>query len=254
MLSSANQGHPGSVMSQIEILVSLYYGGIIKYTENDPKNSNNDKIIISKGHAAMSLYPIFADIGYFDEKELKKFGTKGCLLKIFGNINIPGIDATSGSLGHGLGIGAGLCFSFKKSKVKNKSYVVISEGEMYEGSTWESAMFASHHNLNNLIVILDRNNKMILGDTEECLKLEPISSKWESFGFNVFNVDGHSIEELLNVFNNISSVKNNKPSIIIANTVKGKGISFMENDPNWHYWHNLNEDKIKQAIQELDYE
>ncbi len=250
MLLSVKQGHPGSILSQIEILVCLYYGGVIKYFKNEPFHPEKDKIIISKGHAAMSLYPIFSDIGYFKKEELENFGKSDSLLKLFGNISIPGIDCTSGSLGHGLGVGCGFAYSAKKRNAKNKTFVILSEGEMYEGSVWESALFASHHSLDNLIVILDRNRNIILGDTEECLALEPIKDKWMSFGFHVDNVDGHSIMDLLDSFDSINKVSN-KPKILIADTTKGKGISFMENKPNWHYWNPLSDELIKKARSEL---
>lgn len=251
MLYSAQQGHPGSVFSQIEILTALYYGGIINYKKGEPKYDEKDTLIISKGHAAMGLYPIFSDIGYFNEEELNKFGSKEGFLRIFANVSIPGIDCTSGSLGHGLGVASGYAFSHKYNSKKNKSFVILSEGEMYEGSTWESALFCSHHNLDNLIVIIDRNNKIILGDTEECMQLNPIKEKWESFGFFVVEVDGHSIEELINAFNHIGKT-NSKPLLVIANTVKGKGITFMEDDPKWHYWHPITEEQLSIARKDLE--
>lgn len=251
MLASVKQGHPGSVMSQIEILISLFYGGIINFENGNPNSKSRDKIIISKGHSAMGLYPIFADIEYFNKIELDKFGSKEGLLRIFGNIEIPGIDATSGSLGHGIGIGIGYALASKYDNLNYKTFVIISEGEMYEGSIWESALFASHNKLDNLIIILDRNNKIILGDTEDLLALEPIENKWESFGFNTQRVNGHSFPELLNSFNLINTVKN-KPHIIIADTVKGKGISTMENDPSWHYWQNIEDKKISEIKAELE--
>ena len=251
MLVKADQGHPGSVFSMIDILVALYYGDIIKYTESEPNSDLNDKIIISKGHATMALYPIFSDIGFFDKKELDNFGTKDGLLKIFGNISIPGIDATSGSLGHGIGIGIGYAISHKYDLKDNKTFVIISEGEMYEGSIWESALLASQKNLDNLIVILDRNNKIILGDTEDCVALEPIEDKWKSFGFHTIEVDGHSFGDLLNAFSFIGKTKN-KPLLILANTIKGKGISFMENDPKYHYWQKLDENLLNLARNELE--
>jgi transketolase len=250
MLLAANQGHPGSILSQIEILISLYYGGIIKYFKNEPYHPEKDKIIISKGHAAMSLYPIFADIGYFEKQELIKFGRSDSMLKLFGNVSIPGIDCTSGSLGHGLGVGCGFAFSAKKRNAKNKTFVILSEGEMYEGSIWESALFASHHSLDNLIVIVDRNRNIILGDTEDCLALEPIKDKWRAFGFHVDEVDGHSISGLIDSFNNFNKTVI-KPKVLIANTVKGKGISFMENDSFSHYWKPLSDELIKKARSEL---
>jgi len=250
MLVSAQQGHPGSVLSQIEILVSLFYGDIMRYEKNNPNSKTRDKIIISKGHSAMGLYPIFADLGYFDKNELNKFGTTKGFLRIFGNINIPGIDATSGSLGHGPGIGAGYALAAKHDNSNQRTFVIVSEGEMYEGSIWETALFASHNKLDNLVLILDRNNKIILGDTEDLVALEPIQNKWESFGFKAIRVNGHSFGELMNAFSNIGST-NGKPLIIIADTVKGKGISFMENEPSWHYWQGLNDNQLKMAREDL---
>lgn len=251
MLLNAKQGHPGSILSQIEILTVLFYGGILKYTKGKPHIKNRDKIIISKGHATMGLYPIFADIGYIKEDELKKIGTSEGVLRIFGNTSIPGIDATSGSLGHGPGIGIGYALASKFNNLDQKIFVIISEGEMYEGSLWESILFAAHHKLDNLILILDRNKKIILGDTEDLVALDPIEEKWRSFGFKTAKVDGHSIQSLINGFKEIEKLKN-QPLIIIADTIKGKGISFMENDPSWHYWQGLNKDQIELARSELD--
>ena len=250
MFVAAKQGHPGSVLSQIEILVSLFYGGIFKYKKGEPDYKLRDRIIISKGHAAMGLYPIFSDIGYFDKEELPKYGSKDGILKVFGNIDIPGIDATSGSLGHGPGIGAGFALADKYDDNKRNTFVVVSEGEMYEGSVWESAMFASHNELDNLIFILDRNRKIILGDTEDLVKLEPIEDKWKSFGFNTLRINGHSHRDLLDSFSKIGKT-DKKPLMIIADTVKGKGISFMENNPAWHYWQGVDDNQLKIARKEL---
>ena len=250
MLASAKQGHPGSVMSQIEILVALFYGGVMKYEQGNPDSKLKDRIIISKGHATMGLYPIFADLGYFEMSELDKFGTKNGMLRIFGNIRIPGIDATSGSLGHGPGIGIGYALASKYDKSEQRTFVIISEGEMYEGSIWESALFASHHKLDNLILILDRNRKIILGDTEDLVALNPIEKKWESFGFKTIRTNGHSFSELLNAFENIGST-DGKPLIIIADTIKGKGISLMENKPEWHYWQGMDEDQLAKSRADL---
>ena len=251
MLFKAQQGHPGSVLSMIDIITTLYYGDILRYEKSNPQSNLNDKIIISKGHAAMALYPIFADIGFFDKKELDYFGTKEGMLKIFTNISIPGIDATSGSLGHGIGIGIGYALAHKYDNKDNKTFVIISEGEMYEGSIWESALLASHKKLDNLIVILDRNNKIILGDTEDCVALDPIEDKWKSFGFHTIEVNGHSFGELLNAFSLIGKT-NNKPLLILANTIKGKGISFMEDEPKYHYWQKLDLDQVNLARKELE--
>ena len=250
MFVSANQGHPGSVFSQIEILTALFYGGIIQYKAGHPDDPNSDRIIISKGHATMGLYPILADLNYFPMEELKNLGKPDSLLRIFGNISIPGVDATTGSLGHGPGIGAGFALVAKRDESPQRTFVLISEGELYEGSVWETALFAAHHKLDNLIVIIDRNRRIILGDTEKLLQLEPVEEKWKAFGWESTSVDGHSFEGLLEAFSRIGK-KPGRPLLIVANTTKGKGISIMENEQDWHYWQGLSEDQIKQIRDEL---
>jgi transketolase len=250
MFVSTEQGHPGSVFSQVDILTALFYGNVIRYTPGKPDDPDRDKIIISKGHATMGLYPIFADLDYFPEAELERFGTPEGMLRIFGNITIPGIDATSGSLGHGPGIAAGFALIAKKERRDQRAFVVLSEGEQYEGSVWESALFAAHHELDNLIVILDRNRKIILGDTEDLLPLDPVEKKWEAFGWKTVTVDGHSFESLMEGFSEIGK-EPGKPLLILANTVKGKGVSFMEHQPDWHYWQGVDEGQLTQARKEL---
>ena len=198
MFLQAKQGHPGSVLSQVEITAVLYYGNVVKYKRGKPDDPERDRLIVSKGHSTMGLYPIFADIEYFSIEELRKYGTGDGILRIFGNISIPGIDATTGSLGHGQGVGAGFALAAKKDSSKQKTYVIISEGEMYEGSVWETALFASQHKLDNLVLILDRNRKIILGDTEDLVQLSPIDEKWEAFGWNTYEINGHNLEELNN--------------------------------------------------------
>lgn len=248
MFIAANQGHPGAVFSQADLLCYLFYNNKINFKSQD--RSERDKIIISKGHSTMGLYPILSDFGYFDSSELENFGKPNSLLKIFGNISIPGIDATSGSLGHGVGIGSGYAIFDKNFNKDLLTFVIISEGEMYEGSVWEAALFASENKLDNLILILDRNHKIILGDTEDSVSLEPIDKKWESFGFDVSKCNGHdfnSIDESFKIIHN----KNFKPKIIIADTVKGKGIDFMENDPKWHYWNGVDDQLAKATLVKL---
>ena len=210
----------------------------MRYQHGNPDSPDRDRIIISKGHATMGLYPIFADLGYFDPAELEAYGSFDGQLRIFGNIDIPGVDATSGSLGHGLGVGIGYALAAKLDNSPSRTYVIVSEGEMYEGSIWESALFASQHELDNLVVILDRNRKIILGDTEELVGLEPVEEKWRSFGFETQRVDGHSIADLYEAFQSTLKTKN-KPHLIVADTVKGKGIPLMENEPSWHYWQSM---------------
>ena len=250
MFLQAKQGHPGSVFSQVEIMVVMYYGDVVNYKLGEPDNPERDIVIVSKGHSTMGLYPILADIGYFTKDEIQKYGTGDGILRIFGNISIPGIDATTGSLGHGQGIGAGFALAAKKDTRSYKTYVIISEGEMYEGSVWETALFAAHQKLDNLVLILDRNRKIILGDTEDLVRLSPIDEKWKSFGWETHTVDGHSIEELQKVFKKVDN-NNGKPKIIIANTVKGKGSSIMEHQKDWHYWQGMTEEQVEQTRKEL---
>ena len=169
-------------------------------------------------------------------------------LRVFGNTSIPGIDATTGSLGHGLGIACGMAYLYKKQEIDKKVYVVISEGELYEGSTWEALLFAAHNKLENLNIIIDENSLIILGTTDDCLRLDPIKKKIEGFGFNVDHIDGHNLEQIEKALNNkIKGVK-----VILAKTVKGKGFSIMENKANWHYWNPIDEKEIEICRKDIE--
>ena len=250
MVTKVNQGHIASSFSQCEIVISLFYGSILRYKKNNANYENRDRIIVSKGHSAMGIYPILADIGYFNKNELKKYGTPKGLLRIYGDKSIPGIDATSGSLSQAPGIACGFCIAAKHDKKNIKSFLVLSDGEHYEGSLWESAMFASHNKLDNLIWIVDRNKQIILGRDSDCLSLEPLGEKYKSFGWNVHEVDGHNYDELLPALN--SALRpNGKPTVIIANTVKGKGVSYVEDVTRWHNTM-PNKDQIKIARKDLE--
>ncbi len=241
------QGHPGSVFSMTEIVTTLFHKSFIRFDESS--KVFKDKIIISKGHATVSLYPILRDFGVISNDEWNNWGKKDkrSILRVFGNTSIPGIDATTGSLGHGLGIACGMAYLYQKQKIDKNVYVVISEGELYEGSTWEAFLFASHHKLKNLKVIIDENSLIILGKTDDCLKLDPILDKVTGFGFEVSRVDGHNLEDLEKAFNK----KNNGSQIVIAKTIKGKGFSIMENKAHWHYWNKLNPEEIEICRKDL---
>ena len=252
MVLPAGQGHIASALSQVEICTTLFYGGFLKYKKNNPKYKDRDFFMISKGHSAMGAYPILADIGYFNKNELRKFGKPNGILRIYGDKSIPGVECSTGSLSQAPGIAAGICYHSKLRKKKNKCYVIISDGENYEGSIWETAMFASNYKLDNLIVIIDRNKQIILGKTENLMKLEPLNKKWSNFGWDVQTVNGHSIKEL-NLSFKRANIKNGKPKLIIANTIKGKGISFMEDVTRWHNsFPNILEGK--KALKEVSYE
>ena len=241
------QGHPGSIFSMMDIVVTLYHGGFIRF--DSKKKKFLDKVLISKGHATAALYPILRDFGVLPLNEWNDWGHKSSLLRVFGNISIPGIDITSGSLGHCIGAGAGMALSYKRSGIDKKVYVVISEGELYEGSTWEALLFAQHHNLDNLNVIIDINSLIILGNTQDCLNLDPIKDKISGLGVNCLEVDGHNFSELISSFEKIKSTTD--VNCILAKTVKGKGSSIMENKKNWHYWNSMTEEEINKKKREL---
>tara|TARA_Y100000816_G_C26041988_1_gene545804 strand:+ start:102 stop:905 length:804 start_codon:yes stop_codon:yes gene_type:complete len=241
------QGHPGSIFSMMEIVVSLYYGGFIRFDKN--KKNFLDKILVSKGHATSAIYPILRDFGVINKKDWDKWGESKSLLRIFGNTSIPGVDITSGSLGHCIGSGAGMAVSYKNNDQNKKVYVIISEGELYEGSTWEALLFAKHKNLDNLTIIIDINSLIILGKTSDCLNLDPIKDKISGLGIETHEVDGHNIDSLINILKVTDESKNF--SCILANTIKGKGSSVMENKKNWHYWNPMTKDEIKITRDEL---
>jgi len=241
------QGHPGSIFSMMEIAVALYHGGFVRFDRQ--KKVFLDKVLISKGHATAALYPILKDFGVLPEKEWDNWGYKNSLLRVFGNNSIPGIDVTSGSLGHCIGVGSGMAISFKRSNENKKVFVVISEGELYEGSTWEALLFAKHNKLNNLTIIIDINSLIILGKTDECLNLNPIKDKIKGLGIKTSEVDGHNINDLMIALENLN--KTNELTCILAKTIKGKGSSVMENKKNWHYWNPMSDEEIKKTRKEL---
>ena len=235
MIASAGKGHIGGAFSCTDILVTLFYGDILRF---DPANQNwseRDRFILSKGHACTALYAILADLGYFAISELRNYGQNGCMLRGHPDRKIPGIEVDTGSLGHGLGIAAGLALGAKMDKKDYNTFVLLGDGECYEGTVWESAMFSGHHHLNNLVAIVDRNGICATDFIKDCLHLDRFDEKWKAFGWDVSVVDGHSFEELLSAFKALSFRKSDKPLIVIANTVKGKGVSFMEGNPVWHH-------------------
>ena len=250
MIIRQKAGHIPSSFSMAEILVSLYYGGVAKIFHEDPNNINRDYVFVSKGHAAMAQYPILADYGFFSEDELDKFTQPEGILGMYADYRIPGIEGVSGSLGHGVGMGAGIALNAKNSNRDNKSFVILGDGECYEGSIWESAMFASHHKLDNLVAIVDMNHLCILGKTDDLLDQGDLGEKWKSFGWHVERVDGHSYTSVMKGFQSIGN-SSGKPVVLIADTVKGKGISFMEGKSMWH--NKMPSDElIAQAEKELE--
>lgn len=232
----AKAGHLASCLSCVDFLVSLYYD------EDTLFDHNEDIMLFSKAHGSPAVYPILSDLEYFPEDELDKYCTPEGILKLHSDSNIPGCHFVGGSLGNGIGYAAGLAYGTGK-----EVYVVLGDAEIYEGSVWETLMFVAHHNINNLHIIVDRNGMGILGKTEELLALEPLDKKFESFGFEVCTIDGHDYSELKNVFGK----KCDKPRVVIANTIKGKGVSYMEDEWRYHTIIPKEDELVQKGLEEL---
>ena len=249
-IHSAGKGHIGGAYSIVEILVSLYHGKVLKYDSSNPKWELRDRFILSKGHAGIALYATLADLNYFPKEELK-FLNQGQLLGEHPDPRIPGVEVISGSLGHGLSIGSGMALADKMDKNSRKTFVLMGDGECYEGSVWEAAMFAAHHKLHSLCGIVDRNGLITHGSTESINRLEPFKDKWQAVGWEVFEVDAHDLKALQNLWKVISTKEFGAPSMVIAKSVKGKGVSFMENNFNWHHG-GIDDEKFAMAMTELN--
>jgi transketolase len=234
MCIKAGTGHVTSSLSCIDILVSLYHGGIMKFDPQNPDWEGRDRFILSKGQASPALYVVLADIGFFDKNELNRFAQKDGKFGVHLQHDVPGVEITSGALGHGFGIAAGMALGAKMNQELYLVYALLGDGECYEGSIWETAMFASHNKLNNLVGIIDRNYLCVTDFTENLIELEPMEDKWLSFGWDVVRVDGHSFESIIDVLNKVRSRRSSKPLVIIADTVKGEGIECISNIPLWH--------------------
>ena len=234
MCIAGGTGHVTSSFSCVEILTALYHGQIMRYDSKNPKWSERDRFILSKGQASPILYVILADAGFFPKEWLGKFCKKDAKFGVHLQCDVPGVEFTTGSLGHGLGLGAGTALAAKINQKDYHTFVLLGDAECYEGSIWEAAMFASHYKLNNLTAIIDRNGYGVLAPTEDTVKLNPLDKKFEAFGWDTENIDGHSIKEVFEAVENFRSHKRNKPLVIIADTIKGKGIKFMENVALWH--------------------
>jgi transketolase len=236
-ITNASSGHPGGSLSIADILAVLYFG-ILKHDSKNPNWEERDRLIISKGHASPAVYAVLALAGYFPADEFintfRKINSK--FQGHIDRLKVPGVEASTGSLGHGLSIANGVALGLRlKPDSKNKVYALLSDGELQEGQNWEAIMAASHYKLGNLTVIIDRNRLQLDGMTEKTMALEPLAEKFEAFGWLVKEIDGHNIEALQNVFKESSQRDNTaQPLVIIANTIKGKGISFMENQVKWH--------------------
>lgn len=224
--------HIGAILSVADIIAVLY-ADILKFDNKNPKWQGRDRIILSKGHAGASIYAAIAENGFFDVEELKTHYANGSRLSGHVSHHLPGIDFSTGSLGHGLSAGAGMAFAMKQNgNTDNRVFVVMGDGECNEGSVWEAAQFANHFRLNNLVAVVDHNQMQSLDYCDKTLEVSPMSKRWEAFGWNVIEIDGHDHDALRDA---LSQTSEDKPTVVIANTIKGKGISFMEMDILWHY-------------------
>lgn len=229
----ANSGHPGGSLSIADIMAVLYFDEL-NIDEKNPKWEDRDRLILSKGHCSPALYGALAERGYFEKEDLKGFRNINSKLQGHPNMNdVPGVDMSSGSLGQGLSVANGMAISGKMDKKEYRVYCILGDGEIEEGQVWEAAMAANKYSLDNLCVIVDNNNLQIDGTIEEVMSSYPIDKKFESFGFNVVTINGHDIQKIKNAFLAARNTKG-KPTCIIAKTIKGKGVSFMENQVGWH--------------------
>ena len=249
MTSLGGSSHIGSILSIADILAVLY-GSVLNYKSDNPKWSKRDRFILSKGHAGAGVYAALAESGFMSIEKLKTHYQDGSNLS--GHVShkgIPGVEFSTGSLGHGLPVATGMALAAQINKKNHRIFVVMSDGECDEGSNWEAALFAAHHKLNNLVVIVDRNMLQSIHSTEDTLALEPFSDKWKAFGWNTIEINGHKHQEIIDACNGNLTLE--KPLCVIANTIKGKNISFMENNVLWHY-RSPQGDEYDAAIIELE--
>lgn len=224
--------HIGAIMSVADI-IGVLYAEVLDFDVNNPKADNRDRFILSKGHAGAAIYAALAESGFFNTEELKTHYQNGSRLSGHVSHHVPGVDFSTGSLGHGLSAAAGMALAAKQDGKSHKCYVILGDGECNEGSVWEAALFATHFSLDNLVCIVDHNKMQSLDFCDKTLSTTPLAGIWQSFGWNVIDIDGNDHTQCREAFKSIPA--NGKPTVIIANTVKGKGISYMENDILWHY-------------------
>ncbi|MEW6171505.1 MAG: transketolase [Bacillota bacterium] len=248
MLAAAGSGHPGGSLSAVEILTALYFH-VLRVDPRQPGDPERDRFILSKGHAAPALYATLAERGFFPLSWLEDLRRLGSPLQGHPDMRkVPGVEMSTGSLGQGLSVGVGMALAGRIRESGCRVYALLGDGECQEGQVWEAAMAAAHYRLRNLVAIVDRNGLQIDGPTEEVLALEPLADKWKAFGWSVVAVDGHDFGELLSAFESVGHAR--RPTAVIARTVKGKGVSLMENQVDWH-GKAPNREQGEQALKEL---
>lgn len=238
--------HIGCAFSIIELLAVLYRNHL-RYPGNDPLAVERDYLVLSKGHGVMAQYACMRELGWLKDEAFTTYFSDGSELKGLSDSRIPGLEVTSGSLGHGFSVGVGMAMGTKLRDTDQKTYALVGDGEINEGTIWEGALFAAHHELRNFIVIVDVNGFQAMGSTQEVLKLGSIQAKFESFGFEALTIDGHDEEAINQAIKQLWASKSTAPKALIAKTVKGKGVPFMEHNNIWHYTR-LNQDSYAQAL------
>jgi transketolase len=249
MTHDAKASHVGACLSIVDILAVLY-GSILKVDSKRPDWSDRDRFILSKGHGGAALYAVLAESGFFPKEWLDTYCQDGSKLSGHVTCGAPGVEVSTGALGHGLSIGCGMALVGNRERLPYRVFVLMSDGECDEGSIWEAALFAAHHHLDNLIAIIDYNKLQAFGAIKEILNLEPFTEKWKAFNWAVREIDGHNHKQIEDTLNS-APFENGKPSIVIAHTIKGKGVSFMENQLAWHY-KSPNNEQLAQALAELE--
>ena len=244
---ASNVGHVGSALSIVELVAVLWRGIMIDPGTDLP---DRDRFILAKGHAALTLYCALRWKGLLDEATFKTFCRDGSSLGVHPEHSLPGVDLSTGSLGHGLSVGCGLAYAFKKNKAPSRAFVLMSDAECNEGQIWEAAMFAAHHRLSNLIALIDLNGSQAYGRTRDVLDIPSMKAVWESFGWEAVEADGHDPESLLRALDPAPGAHAGRPRVVVARTVLGKGVSFMENRVEWHY-RNLTPELAEQALREI---
>lgn len=248
-LNLAGSGHPGGSLSAVEIMIALYFYKM-QHRPTDPKWENRDRMIVSKGHVTPVVYVTLANAGYFPKEELKRFRKMGSFLQGHVHVKTPGVEFNTGSLGHGLSVANGIAIGAKLLKKSFRTFCLMGDGELQEGSVWEAAMTAAHHKLDNVCAIVDYNQVQENGLISEIKNLEPLTTKWRDFGWHVLSVDGHDFSALIEALDQAQATKD-KPTVIIANTLKGKGVKFMELKAGWH-GKAPNTQQLKDALEILE--
>jgi transketolase len=249
MTHQAGSGHPGGSLSEAELLAVLYFGDVLRVDPKNPTWADRDRFVLSKGHCCPGLYGVLAQRGFFPASELDGFRKIGRLLQGHSDIKVPGVDMSAGSLGMGLGFGNGVALMARRDRKDLRVYVLLGDGECQEGNVWESAMTSAHYGLDNLCAIVDYNKIQIEGFTNEIKRLDPLADRFRAFGWHAIEINGHDIAAIRAAFQEAARTKG-KPTAIIAHTIKGKGVSFCENNKEYH-GRCLNADEMKRAMAEL---